>query len=53
MSQNIKQQIFEYMDSKYNDTSTDDLLNLCTFLYPCFKFDYIKKQTVRFNSFIN
>ena len=54
LTKNIKQQIFEYMDSKYNDTSTDDLLNLCTFLDPRFKFDYIKKrQTVRFNSCIN
>ena len=44
LTKNIKQQIFEYMDSKYNDTSTDDLLNLCTFLDPRFKFDYIKKD---------
>ena len=39
---NIKLHIFEYMDSKYNDSSTEDLLNLCTFLDPRFKFDYIK-----------
>ena len=30
------------MDSKYNDSSTEDLLNLCTFLDPRFKFNYIK-----------
>ena len=29
-----------------NDTSTDDLLNLCTFLDPRFKFDYIKKDNL-------
>ena len=42
LTKNIKQQIFEYMDSKYNDSSTKGLLNLCTFLDPRFKFDYIK-----------
>ena len=41
LTKNIKQQIFEYMDLKY-DSSTEDPLNLCTFLDPRFKFDYIK-----------
>ena len=44
LTKNIKQEIFEYMYSKYSDTSVEDLLNLCTFLHPRFKFDYIKKD---------
>ena len=32
------------MDSKYSDSSIEYLLNLCTFLDPCVKFDYIKKD---------
>ena len=42
--ENIKHKVFEYMDSKYYDPSIEDLLNLCTFLDPRFKFDYIKKD---------
>ena len=42
LTKNIKQRIFEYMESKYSDPSIQDLLNLCTFLDPRFKFDYIK-----------
>ena len=44
LTESIKHKIFEYMDSKYSDPSTEDLLNLCTFLDPRFKFDYIKKH---------
>ena len=44
LSKNIKQHIFEYMDSKYSDPSIQGLLNLCTLLDPCFKFDYIKND---------
>ena len=44
LTENIKHKVFEYMDSKYCDPSIEDLLNLCTFLDPCFKFDYIKKD---------
>ena len=40
----IKQRIFEYMESKYSNPSIQDLLNLCTFLDPRFKFDYIKND---------
>ena len=36
--------MFEYMESKYNDPSIQDILNLCTFLNPRFKFDYIKNN---------
>ena len=32
------------MESKYSDPSIQDLLNLCTFLDPRFKFDYIKND---------
>ena len=31
LTNNIKQRIFEYMESKYSDPSIQDLLNLCTF----------------------
>ena len=44
LTKNIKQRIFEYMESKYSDPSIQDLLNLCTFLDPRFKFDYIKND---------
>ena len=44
LTENIKHKVFEYMDSKYCDPSIEDLLNLCTFLDPRFKFDYIKKD---------
>ena len=44
LSKNIKQCIFEYMDSKYSDPSIQGLLNLCTFLDPRFKFDHIKND---------
>ena len=43
LTENIKHKVFEYVDSKYSDPSKD-LLNLCTFLDHCFKFDYIKKD---------
>ena len=44
LTKNIKQHIFEYMEPKYSDPSIQDLLNLCTFLDPCFKFNYIKND---------
>ena len=34
------------MNTKYSDSTIEDLLNLCTFLDPRFKFDYIKKDTL-------
>ena len=44
IDKNIKQRKFEYTESKYSDPSIQDLLNLCTFLDPRFKFNYIKND---------
>ena len=38
-----KHKVVEYMDSKYSDSSIENLLSLCTFLDHYFKFDYIKR----------
>ena len=44
LTKDIKHKVFRYLEEKYSNSDTSMLLNMCTFLDPRFKVDYIPES---------
>ncbi|KAI2666742.1 E3 SUMO-protein ligase ZBED1 [Labeo rohita] len=48
LTKNIKDKILEYLNEKYADPDTEDLLDMASFVDPRFKTKYIKEEKVEY-----
>lgn len=46
MTKNVKRNIQAYLNQKYSDPDTDDLLDIASFLDPRFRTTYMEKENV-------